>query len=61
MCTVYLPVYEKPKFDMPARPDLNPVSEEMSDGQAVRVVQHNMLDLMNYSKQMEAILLKISK
>lgn len=55
-CIVKVPVYEKPQFDMPSRPVLRDTLQSKSDGEVVRAVELNMIDLMTYSESLEVLL-----
>ncbi len=60
-CTIKVPVYVKPEFNMPERPILRDTLDASSDGEVVRSVELNMFDLMNYTLKLESILVEIKK
>lgn len=54
-------VYKYPEFTMPLRPQLQEIPTVASDGLAVRIMESNMNDLMNYTEQLETTLNKFKK
>lgn len=52
-----IPVYQKPTFDMPAKPTMRS-SGQKSDGETVRDVELDMFDLKEYALKLENLLQK---
>jgi hypothetical protein len=55
-CIVKVPVYEKPKFDIPNRPVLRDTIGLKTEGEIVRAVELNTIELMTYSQSLEELL-----
>lgn len=52
---VNVPVWTPPKFEQPVRPALKDPAEGQTDGEIVRIVEKNNLDLLKYIKELEKI------
>lgn len=52
-------VYKVPEINMPERPVL--LENNVDDGQQVRNMNLNLLDLVKYSKQLENLLIEIKE
>lgn len=50
-----IPVYEKPKFEMPIRPVMRSDGNK-TDGETVRELHKDVIDLKDYALQLENIL-----
>lgn len=54
--TVMVPVYEKPKFDMPEKPIVTDIDENASIGLATRTLILNFEAVSTYASKLEEIL-----
>lgn len=50
-----VPVFEKPKIEMPVRPIMRSTGDK-SDGETVRDLHQDVIDLKDYALQLEALL-----